>query len=74
MSFRAAKRRGIFPFAAGLRLHPALEIDDTTPQPARPFDCAQGDRAFGRWHAIGFAGGCYPPLQGALPVVHRRAG
>ena len=38
VSFRAAKRRGIFPIAEKSRLHPALEQNATLPQPARPFD------------------------------------
>ena len=46
MSFRAAKRRGIFPIAVVFRPVPALEKNDAIPQPARPFDYAQGDRFY----------------------------
>ena len=53
MSFRAVKdgvasspNGGIFPIAVCSLLSPALEIDATIPQPARPFDYAQGDRFY----------------------------
>ena len=52
MSFRAvadgvasSPNGGILPIAVWSRISPALEQDERLPQPARPFDCAQGDRS-----------------------------
>ena len=36
----------ILPIAVWSRISPALEQDERLPQPARPFDCAQGDAFF----------------------------
>ena len=61
MSFRAVEDGvasspdgGILPITVWLRSVPALDVNATIPQLARPFDFAQGDTCFRfRWFVIG---------------------